>query len=164
MAILRLLRQHGPTLSGCTLVTLLTSQRYFGFVRFMLGPLLAIWLLGLLCASLWKPELRLAAMIRAGLWLCAALIAFIAQRHYFIEARHHADQLLARVEQYRQRHGDYPASAKAMGIEPPPRGSPHTEWYAHDAHGPFLFYLALYIPFDIYAYDFDRRQWVYEAQ
>jgi hypothetical protein len=78
----------------------------------------------------------------------------------FNAARNAGDQVVMSVDQYRHLHGIYPASERALGLDPRLKQIRHL--YYDDRNGqPVVAYASPLIPFDTYYFDFDRRAWIY---
>ena len=147
-----------PTLTCCVVVAFFTLPVHGGFMLYLVAPFLAIWLLVCIWGAWRQPMRRPVTAVKIILWLVTIGCVVAAHVGYARSARNEAEEVVARVLEYRQRTGAYPASAEAAGL--PTRGRWQVYYFLHNG-APRVFYPATFIVFDTYSYDFADQAWEY---
>jgi len=133
----------------------------FAFIFFAI-PLLP-WMAHHLYRALRYPRERRANLVRLALWVAtlAALVTWHAARAW--SASSFAQDVVNRVERFKQDTGHYPQQLAEVGIT---SESQSVYWlgYFPDQPGkssaPDLFYAGEWVIYSVYRYDFATRTWI----
>lgn len=148
------------TLLSATLLCLICSQRYAGFLLLIFTPFLLVWLLFSLYIVYKKPELKKWQLGRIGIWITCILIVLGMHKYYEINARKNANDVIDLIERYRSEHGNYPKNYMDIGMD---------QQKLRDKCGIFCFfshekeaqltYAGTFIIHSFYTYDFNTKKW-----
>lgn len=150
------------TCIGCAVMVFLTIHPHSGFmVIFFLIFLVPSLLYRTLRCIKFHDERKVTGL-RTLAWVLS--LAIIITTHYIrhITVRENANEILALVLEYKDRHKKYPENLETLGI--PYKGSknPYRIYYdPGNDNEPFMFYRATWIVFDTYHYDFESGKWIY---
>lgn len=140
-----------------------TAPVHFGFFAAILAPFFALYFLYSVFIMSRKPEQRRVRVRRIAVWLLAFTTVAACHWYWFHESRIEADALAGAVLSYKDRMGSYPKNLAEIGIDEKVFGHPWMLGYTFRDGQPFLIYSATFIIFDAYIFDFESRQWRYNA-
>jgi chromate transport protein ChrA len=147
---------------GAAAFTFFAGNPGGGFMIYLIAPFLLIWLLYTVYVFWRRPQRRRIHGIATGIWLLAIAVVAGLHARYYRQARQSADAVVAAVMQYKQQHGEYPASEAALGIAIEPAGIEHATYLLKDGK-PGVTYASTFRIFGSYSYNFETRQWDYYA-
>lgn len=149
-----------PTIAVSTLLVLLLSQRYFGFmIIFVLLVLIPSFAYsGIRCTTF--PAERKLRVQKAIVWCIAVAIIFSVHRSMSEYAQTYAQSVVEKIEAYISSHGRCPAALEDVGISTDTyKKSLGGGYYVCDKGEPSLFYPSTGVPFEKEHYDFAKREW-----
>ena len=147
---------------GAAAFTFFAGNPGGGFMIYLIAPFLLIWLLYTVYVFWRRPQRRRIHGIATGIWLLAIAVVAGLHTRYYQQARQSADALVAAVMEYKQQHGEYPASEAALGIPDAASGIQHASYHLVDGK-PSVTYASTFQMFGSYTYNFETRQWDYFA-
>lgn len=155
------LKEHLWILTICAVLLLLTLQR-FTFVFAVMATIPAmIWLIYsvfLVCIKAEKRQIQLVKMLIV--LITAAIIASI--HGYRSEAaRHSADEIVFKLQQYQAEHGVYPANLELIGQDSHVLKQQLMLNYGVKDGQPILVYASIWNAFDRFYYDFQQQMWLF---
>ncbi len=155
-----MLRSLIPCIVFCALSALILGQKGAGFMLYVLVPVMLVYM----AVSAWRirkqpqrlPELPLKML------LCLTTIICIAMVHmrYHQQARLEADKIAKQIQAYQLQHNAYPKDLQAAQAVPTSASRAH--YTLNQNQQPSLFYPATFVPFEVYAYDFQTQQWQHQ--
>ncbi len=159
-----LIRNIAGTTTAAMLAVLFLSPSHFGFLVILLSLLLLPGFLYSLYIIIAKPQQRLVQTFKAGIW-CVAL-SLIVGIHYarHIIIRQHANELAMEIRLYMDKHGHCPERLEDVGWNKALMREKlgYSSYFCKNGK-PSLFYMAPYIIFDSYYYDFTKRNWQFRV-
>ena len=127
---------------------------------YLLVPVMLVYM----TASAWRirkqpqrlPELPLKML------LCLTTIIYIALVHmrYHQQARLEADNIAKQILAYQMQYYAYPKDLQAA--QAVSTAVSRTHYSLNQNQQPSLFYPATFVPFEVYAYDFQTQQWQHQ--
>ena len=156
-------RKYRWTVLAAGVVLLFTAPIHAGFMIYFAFPVLAIWIMYNLVRARKHREGFRVFVVKIIIWVVA--ITLVLSYHWYLSyaSRRDADFVVSKVLDYRTHKGVYPKDMTEAGISDPHFGH---EWMLHyEAQNgqPELFYMATFVPFDTFGYDFQTMQWRYRA-
>ena len=155
-----MLRALIPCIVFCAISALILGQKGAGFMLYFLVPVMLVYM----AVSAWRirkqpqrlPELPLKML------LCLTTISSIAMlhSHYHKQARLEADLIAEKVRAYQLQHHAYPTDLQAA--QAVSTAVSRTHYSLNQNQQPSLFYPTTFLPFEIYAYDFQTQQWQHQ--
>lgn len=152
------------TAIGCTLMLLLTVPRNGGF-------LLGVFLLFLIPLFVYsgirmgrhENELKIRGK-KLTIWTAAIFVTLAVNFYRYSSTRDTANDVVGTIVKYHETSGTYPSSLDVLGYDSKSLKL-SLGWYGyHNKDGqPSFLYSVPYMPFDVYRYDFNSKQWVYSA-
>lgn len=143
------------TFALCGVTLFLTAPVHGGFLLVFVVPILAVGLLYSVYLIWKRPAVRRLQLVKIALWLLVIGAVCLAQRHYYRAARAAGNVVVASILQYKARHGVFPESLRAAGVE---ATSWHIAYILKDGR-PSVFYPATFVVFDTYRYNFRQHRW-----
>ena len=150
------------TILSALLFTVILSVRHAGFMLTFFIPIFIVWALGVSVKSIKSKENIKVNLLRIGVWALAIVIAFSVQYYRHTSARNVANEIVLKIENYKEKTGDYPLTLSDINI--PKRELKDKlgmAGYFYEKKKISFFYAATHIPFDVYRYDFKRKFWVF---
>ena len=155
-----MLRALIPCIVFCAISALILGQKGAGFMLYFLVPVMLVYM----AVSAWRirkqpqrlPELPLKML------LCLTTISSIAMlhSHYHKQARLEADLIAEKVRAYQLQHHAYPKDLQAAQAVSTPASRTH--YSLNQNQQPSLFYPTTFLPFEVYAYDFQTKEWQHQ--
>jgi len=141
---------------------LLFMQRHAGFMLYLLAIFWLPWAIFTLVRAIRNPARRKFYLTQIGIWVLALTAAMLVHALYFYRARHHADEIVMKVKDWRRIHGDYPRSFEEIGMDEKATrrqiGNP-TYRYREEQAFPDLHYLDTFMGRLFWRYDFEQEAW-----
>jgi hypothetical protein len=135
-----------------------------GELTLLLVPIVIVWLIYSAFVVWRRPTDRRLQIAKACACLAALGIITTAQWYHYYSARTAANQILAKLEAFKHRHGKYLGSLGEVHVAEGPLTFPQGLSYELDPTGnPSLVYMSTFAIFDIYDYDFGKHEWTYIA-
>ena len=155
-----MLRSLIPCIVFCALSTLILGQKGAGFMLYVLVPVMLVYM----AVSAWRirkqpqrlPELPLKMLLCLTTIICIALV----HMRYHQQARLEADKIAKQIQAYQQQYHAYPKDLQAA--QAVPTSASRTHYTLNQNQQPSLFYPATFVPFEVYAYDFQTQQWQHQ--
>ena len=155
-----MLRSLIPCIIFCALSALILGQKGAGFMLYVLVPVILVYM----AVSAWRirkqpqrlPELPLKMLLCLTTIICIALV----HMRYHQQARLEANRIAEQIQAYQLQHKAYPADLQAA--QAVSTSVSHTHYSLNQNQQPSLFYPATFVPFEVYAYDFQTQQWQHQ--
>ena len=103
--------------------------------------------------------LMLLAMPFVAIWGIAIAVPLTVHVYLAYAVRAQANTLVAAIESYRSQQGRWPATLATLGFDDAAIQQRWRLWYHAEKNLPALYYRATLTLFDLYEYDFERREW-----
>ena len=155
-----MLRSLIPCIVFCAISALILGQKHAGFMLYFLVPMMLIYM----AVSAWRirkqpqrlPELPLKMLLCLTTIICIALV----HMRYHQQARLEADNIAKQIQAYQQQYHAYPVDLQAA--QAVSTAVSRTHYSLTQNQQPNLFYPATFVPFEVYAYDFQTQQWQHQ--
>ena len=155
-----MLRSLIPCIVFCAISALVLGQKHAGFMLFFLVPVMLVYM----AISAWRirkqpqrlPELPLKMLLCLTTIICIALV----HMRYHQQARLEADNIAKQIQAYQQQYHAYPVDLQAA--QAVSTAVSRTHYSLNQNQQPSLFYPTTFLPFEIYAYDFQTQQWQHQ--
>ena len=155
-----MLRSLIPCMVFCALSALILGQKHAGFILYLLVPVMLVYM----AVSAWcirkqpqrLPELPLKMLLCLTTIICIALV----HMRYHQQARLEADKIAKQIQAYQQQYHAYPKDLQAA--QAVSTSASRTHYFLNQNQQPSLFYPATFVPFEVYAYDFQTQQWQHQ--
>ncbi|GAB2896548.1 hypothetical protein GCM10027046_27510 [Uliginosibacterium flavum] len=148
-------------MAAATVVCFLLSQRFAQLWLFLIVPSLFGWLIAA-SVTCWRTRSHGKHFIGLiAVWICALVVGTQLRHWQETRIRAHAEQILAKTEDYMSKHGSCPKQAEDIGES---REKLRRKWgivYACGESVPMLAYMSLGNGFDRYYYDFKNKVWTF---
>jgi hypothetical protein len=146
------------------LIAAVCSQRFTGFMMILVTP--PALLVGLVqLGRAWRiAEKRMHCLFSIGVVVVASAVVGAAHGYQYLSAREEADHVVRQILDFREKQGRFPNDESELGGAALRDRSnsmlrPH---YSLQPDGkPVLFYLATFVPYDLWQYDFSSQTWTY---
>lgn len=142
------------------LFTGIAAQVHGGAAVVFAVPVLAV----AVCRDLWRawrhPELRRMAACRIASWAAGVAVVAVLHAYYADAARRLGDSAVEAVNLYTMNNRHYPQRLEDLGLD----AAAASRWYLHyrvDDEGPHVGYMATFMLFDTWEYDFPQHRWEY---
>jgi hypothetical protein len=144
------------------LIAAFCSQRFLGFMMILVIP--PALLVGLVQLGLaWRvAEKRVSCLFSIGVLLLATAVVGGVHVYRHLSARAEADRMVRQILDFREKQGRFPKDESELGGATPLGRFMRRPHYSLEPDGqPALFYLATFIIYDTWHYDFARKAWIY---
>lgn len=155
----QLLRRHPYALGTALCVGLFASHPLFGALLFAVAPFVSAWAIHTAVRIAQRPHERRTRGILLAVWVVAIAVPAALHADRAHAARADATAAIAAVDDYRVRRGRYPESLAEAGLDAAALQSRWRLWYRVVDGKPALHYRSTLLIFDVYSYDFVRREW-----
>jgi branched-subunit amino acid transport protein AzlD len=153
-------KNYFVTLLWASLFVFILGQNYSGFMLIFVIIALLIWVPYSAYVVVRNPDGRRFYFIRLSIWIFAILL--VAGIHYIrhINTRHNADEIVTAIISFSTTHGHCPKSLDEIGINRARlKDKLGMSSYICADEKPHLSYGATYVPFNMYSYDFESKDW-----
>ena len=155
-----MLRSLIPCIVFCALSALILGQKGAGFMLYLLVPVMLVYM----AVSAWRirkqpqrlPELPLKMLLCLTTIICIALV----HMRYHQQARLEADNVAKQILAYQRQHNAYPKDLQAA--QAVSTSVSRTHYSLNQNQQPTLFYPTTFLPFEIYAYNFQAKEWQHQ--
>ena len=155
-----MLRSLIPCILFCALSALILGQKGAGFMLYVLVPVILVYM----AVSAWRirkqpqrlPELPLKMLLCLTTIICIALV----HMRYHQQARLEADNVAKQILAYQRQHNAYPKDLQAA--QAVSTSVSRTHYSLNQNQQPTLFYPTTFLPFEIYAYNFQAKEWQHQ--
>ncbi len=122
-------------------------------------PFVAIWVIVTLVLMVRRPRERQMRLALLAIWGIAIAVPLTVHVYLAYAVRAQANTLVAAIESYRSQQGRWPATLATLGFDDTAIQQRWRLWYHAEKNVPALYYRATLTLFDLYEYDFERREW-----
>lgn len=150
---------HPFAMGSAVLFGLLASHPMLALLMVLVVPFVAIWALVTFVLLVRRAHERRVRVWLLAIWALAVAVPVTLHSYRAQAVRAQADALATAVESHRARHGQWPAKLADIGFDDEAIAQRWRLWYRADKGNPALYYRATLTLFDLYDYDFERREW-----
>lgn len=151
-------REYGPFAVALLLVLALCLPRHAAINLVWAAPLM-IWIVVVAVRS---PARRHAQARKAAMLAIAFAVVAVVHLTYAHVARTEAQEVVDAVLRFKTREGRFPERVADMGLGEPELRRDHIYFHKPEASEPSLIYLATFVPFSTYRFDFGSGEWVFQ--